>query len=139
MKIFLPILAFLVLGSVGAAAQSFNAMAAHTELTTSSSSSAPSHDVTGFSSPSWAPGPGVNPKSLLTPPNPHPDLKPKLGGVFVDGVKYGPEIISPTAPLSWGMGEKYLSAPSQGRDLQHESGQAAHRDTGGLKLFSLEF
>jgi hypothetical protein len=139
MKTLLPTLAFLVLGSAWASAQNFNAMTTHQELVTTSAPAVPGHDVTGFAAPSWAPGPGVNPKSLTTPPNIHPDLKPKLGGVFVDGVKYGPEIISPTAPLSWGMGEKYLSAPSTGWDLQHETGPAAHRDTGGFKLFSLEF
>ena len=49
-------------------------------------------------------------------------------------------MISPTAPAEYGMGEKYLSAPSQqGYDVQHETGPAAHRDSGGLKLFSLEF
>ncbi len=76
---------------------------------------------------------------MKTPPNPHPDLKPRTGGVFVDGVKYGTVMISPTAPAEYGMGEKYLAAPSQTRDLQHESGRAAHRDAGGLKLFSFEF
>ena len=139
MKTLLPTLAFLVLGSVWASAQNFNALTTHQELVSTTAPSAPGHDVTGFMAPSWAPGPGYNEKDLKTPPNIHPDLKPKLGGIFVDGAKYGPEIISPTAPLSWGMGEKYLSAPSTGTDLQHETGPAAHRDTGGFKLFSLEF
>jgi hypothetical protein len=141
MKTLLPMLAFLIAGSVCASAQNFNAMTTHAELVNSSSASAsaPGHDVTGFMAPTWAPGPGYNEKDLKTPPNIHPDLKPKAGGIFVDGVKYGPEIISPAAPLTWGMGEKYLSAPSTGWDLQHETGPAAHRDTGGFKLFSLEF
>jgi hypothetical protein len=137
MKIFFPMLAILVLGPVWASAQDLGGLSSRAEPTTSASNAG--HDVTGFIAPSWAPGPGVNPKSLQTAPNPHPDLKPKLGGVFVDGAKYGPEIISPTAPLGWGMGEKYLSAPSVREDLQHETGPAAHRDSGGLKLFSIEF
>jgi hypothetical protein len=62
-----------------------------------------------------------------------------LGGVFVDGAKYGPVLISPTAPASYGIGEKYLSAPDPRADTLHESAQAAHRDSGGIKLFSLEF
>jgi hypothetical protein len=60
--------------------------------------------------------------------------------VLVDGpTKYGAELINPAAPASYGYGEKYLSAPSSTYDLQHESGPAAHRDAGGIKLFSLEF
>jgi hypothetical protein len=37
------------------------------------------------------------------------------------------------------MGEKYLSAPDPQYDVAHEVGPAAHRDSGGFKLFSLEF
>ncbi len=112
-------------------------MSARSEPTTYAASSA--HDVTGFLAPNYAPGPGYSEKALKTPPNIHPDLKPRLGGIFVDGAKYGTVMISPTAPLTYGMGENYLSAPSQREDLQHETGQAAHRDTGGFKLFSIEF
>ena len=73
-------------------------------------------------------------------PNPHPNLKPQLGGILVDGpTKYGAELINPAAPASYGYGAKYLSAPSSTYDLQHESGPAAHRDAGGFKLFSIEF
>jgi hypothetical protein len=141
MKTFLPVLAFIVLGSVGASAQNLTAMTSHSELATmaATSSSGPGHDVTGFVAPSYAPGPGYDKKAITAPPNIHPDLKPRLGGIFVDGAKYGTVMISPTAPLTYGMGENYLSAPSQREDLQHETGPAAHRDTGGFKLFSIEF
>jgi len=94
-------------------------------------------DVTGFKAPNQ---PGVSPESSKRFPNPNVVLQPKITSVFVDGVKYGTVMISPTAPASYGMGEKYLAAPAQfGVDLQHESGPAAHRDTGGIKFFSLEF
>ena len=94
-------------------------------------------DVTGFKAPkTFDDTPG---KKIVTPPNPHPDLKPQLGGVFVDGAKYGAILISPGAPASYGIGEKYLAAPSTRADLQHESAQAAHHDAGGIKLFSFEF
>ena len=93
-------------------------------------------DITGFVAPNQ---PGVSPESSKNAPNPNVVLRPKLGGIFVDGGKYGPVMISPTAPASYGMGEKYLSAPSTRYDLERESGPAAHRDAGGLKLFTFEF
>ena len=93
-------------------------------------------DLTGFKAPNQ---PGMSPESSKRAPNPNVVLKPKLGGVFVDGGTYGTVMISPTAPASYGNGEKYLAAPSTRTDLQHESGPAAHRDTGGIKLFTLEF
>jgi hypothetical protein len=96
----------------------------------------PSHDITGFSDKS---SPALNGESSNTPPNPNVNLKPKVGGIFADGAEYGTVMISPGAPAEYGMGEKYLSAPSTREDLKHESGQAAHRDTGGLKLFTFEF
>jgi len=136
MKTFTSVLAMLVLSAGWVAAQDMSGIAARSSSATSASVTA--HDVTGFISPSM-PGPGISPQSMKTPPNPHVVLKPKLGGVFVDGVKYGTVMISPTAPAEYGMGEKYLSAPSQTSDLQHETGKAAHRDAGGLKLFTLEF
>jgi hypothetical protein len=94
----------------------------------------PGVDVNGFKAPNTlAP---YNPKA----PNVHPNLKPQLGGVLVDGVtKYGAELINPAAPAYYGNGEKYLTAPSSTYDLQHESGYAAHRQAGGIKLFSVEF
>jgi len=94
-------------------------------------------DVTGFASK-----PGYNAPGSPTSkgfPNPNVVLKPQLGGVFVDGAKYGTVMISPSAPASYGIGEKYLAAPSSRYDLAHESGRAAHHDAGGMKLFSLEF
>lgn len=93
-------------------------------------------DVTGFRAPNQ---PGVSPESSKRAPNPNVVLTPKLSGVFVDGGKYGPVMISPAAPASYGIGEKYMAAPSTRWDLQHESGPAAHRSTGGMKLFSFEF
>ena len=96
---------------------------------------AAAQDVTGFRAPTQL-GPSQSSKN---PPNPHVVLKPQLGGIFVDGAKYGTQLINPSAPASYGIGEKYLSAPSSREDLMHESGPAAHRDSGGFKLFSLEF
>ncbi len=97
----------------------------------------PGTDISGFRAPSELNQTNESSKRF---PNTHPDLKPRLGGVLVDGpTKYGAELINPAAPASYGYGEKYLSAPSSTYDLQHESGPAAHRDAGGVKLFSLEF
>jgi hypothetical protein len=97
---------------------------------------ASAQDVTGFRAPK-----NLGPTNESSRPNIHPNLTPQLGGVFVDGAKYGTQMINPYAPASYGMGEKYLSAPSTGYsgDLQHESARAAHHDAGGIKLFSLEF
>jgi hypothetical protein len=97
---------------------------------------ASANDVTGFSARTY---PGMTPEQANQPPNPHVMLKPKLGGVVTDTVKYGAVMISPTAPAEYGIGEKYLAAPNTRYDLERESGPAAHRDTGGFKLFSLEF
>jgi hypothetical protein len=91
-------------------------------------------DVNGFHSPGT-----LGPVESSKMPNMHPNLKPQLGGVFVDGAKYGTQLINPAAPASYGIGEKYLSAPDPRYDLMHESGPAAHHDAGGIKLFSLEF
>jgi hypothetical protein len=136
MKTLTSAFAVLILSAGWVSAQDMSDVASRSQPATSARSSA--HDVTGFVAPS-TPGPGISPQSMKTPPNPNVVLKPKLGGVFVDGVKYGTVMISPTAPASYGIGEKYLSAPSPSYDLQHESGPAAHREAGGMKLFSLEF
>jgi len=130
MKTLASLIALFLISAGFAAAQDLNGLAM-TSLHSSGSS-----DLTGFK---VVQAPGVNPAAAKTPPNPKVVLKPQVGGVFVDAVKYGPEIISPGAPASWGMGEKYLSAPSTREDLQHESGPAAHRDTGGIKFFTFEF
>src|SRR5471032_1240954 len=79
-----------------------------------SASLAAAQDLTGFASrPGYnapsTPGTPVNSKGF---PNPNVVLKPRLGGVFVDGAKYGTILISPSAPDSYGVGEKYLAAPS---------------------------
>jgi len=98
---------------------------------------AAAQDVTGFASKSGYNAPGA--PSSKGFPNPNVVLKPRLGGVFVDGAQYGTVMISPTAPASYGIGEKYLAAPSSRYDLERESGRAAHHDAGGIKLFTLEF
>jgi len=95
----------------------------------------PGVDVGGFKAPATL---NQTPSQTSKFPNPHPDLKPKLGGIFVDGGKYGTQLINPSAPAGYGMGEKYLSAPSSRNDLANETGPAAHRDAGGSKLFSIE-
>ena len=92
-------------------------------------------DVTGFHAPKTL-GP-TNESSKA--PNMHPNLQPTVGGVFVDGGKYGTQLINPAAPASYGVGEKYLAAPSAGADLMHETGRAAHHDAGGIKVFTIEF
>lgn len=135
MKTFTSALAVLVISTAWASAQDMSNVASRQQTVTSARASA--HDVTGFYAPHSAPA--INPESTKAYPNPHPDLRPRTGGVFTDGVKYGPVMISPAAPPEYGMGEKYLSAPSESYDLQHESGPAAHRPAGGLKLFTLEF
>jgi hypothetical protein len=94
-------------------------------------------DVTGFKAPSQL-GPTQSSKGFKAP-NPHPNLTPQVGGVFADGGKYGTQLINPAAPVSYGIGEKYLAAPSSREDLQHESGRAAHHDAGGIKLVTFEF
>lgn len=134
MKTLTSVLTILAFSATLAVAQDTNLGA---QAPTTSSKASGGHDITGFSSNKTAPA--LNPESTKNFPNPNVVLKPKLGGIFVDGGKYGPVLISPAAPASYGMGEKYLSAPSTRWDLQHESGPAAHRDSGGFKLFSLEF
>ena len=98
---------------------------------------AAAQDLTGFATQPGYNAPGT--PTAKTFPNPKVILKPQFGGIFVDGAKYGTILISPSAPASYGIGEKYLSAPSTREDLMHESGPAAHRDAGGMKLFSIEF
>ncbi len=97
---------------------------------------ASAQDLTGFAIKPGYNAPGTPSKSA---PIPNIVLKPKLGGIFVDGAKYGTVLISPWAPPSYGIGEKYLSSPEPGNDLERESGRAAHRDAGGFKLFTIEF
>ena len=136
MKKLLPLFAMLTISAGLVSAQDLSNASERFQSATSSPATA--HDVTGFVAPNTT-GPGLTPASSKRFPNPHPDLRPRVGGVLVDGAKYGWVMISPTAPASYGMGEKYLSAPSPTYDVQHESGPAAHRPAGGLKLFSLEF
>ena len=130
MKIFVVLFSILALSATFAAAQGVAGNANN-----------PAHpgavatDVTGFHAPSTL-GPNQSTKAF---PNVHPDLTPRAGGVFVDGAKYGTQLINPAAPASYGMGEKYLAAPAPGNDLQHESGRAAHHDAGGIKLVTWEF
>ena len=130
MKLFGTLIALFLFSAGYAAAQDLNGM----EMTSYQASG--STDVTGFKTTE---GPGINPVADKTPPNPHVVLKPQLGGILVDFAKYGPSLVSPVAPAAYGIGEKYLSAPSSRSDVQHESGPAAHRTTGGIKFFSIEF
>ncbi len=129
MKTLTTFLAVLALSAGLAAAQDLSGNANGSGTRGGSGS-----DVTGFHAPAEL-GPSESSKA----PNPHVVLKPQLGGVFVDGAKYGTQLINPCAPASYGMGEKYLAAPDPRYDLERESGRAAHHDTGGIKLFSLEF
>jgi hypothetical protein len=130
MKTLTAFLMVLSLSAGFAAAQDLSGNANHPAVVGAASGA----DITGFRSPAQ-----LGPVQSSKTPNMHPSLKPQLGGVFVDGAKYGTILISPTAPASYGIGEKYLSAPSSREDLMHESGPAAHRDAGGIKLFSVEF
>ena len=131
MKTLTTLLAVVVLSMGVASAQELSGNANNP----ASPGAAHGADVTGFKSPATL-GPGSD---VYKAPNPHPDLRPKLGGIFVDGAQYGTVMISPTAPASYGLGEKYLTAPSPTQDVQHESGPAAHHQSGGLKLFTFEF
>jgi hypothetical protein len=92
-------------------------------------------DVTGFRSSVYA-APTRNGKEIV---NPHPDLRPRMGGVWVDAGKDGTQLINPGAPAEYGIGEKYLAAPAARFDLERESGPAAHHDAGGIKLVTFEF
>jgi hypothetical protein len=129
------LLASLALCTSLAVAQDLSNSPTRLESATSAPSTA--HDVNGFYAPGSAPA--LNSEAMKKFPNPHPDLRPRAGGIFTDGGKYGTVMISPFAPSEYGMGEKYLAAPSPSYDVQHESGPAAHRPAGGLKLFSWEF
>jgi hypothetical protein len=130
MKTLTALMVALALSATWAVAQDLSGNANHP----ASPGSAAGADVTGFRSPTTL-GPSESSKF----PNTHPDLRPQLGGGFVDGAKYGTQLINPCAPASYGMGEKYLSAPSDRYDLERESGRAAHHDAGGIKLFTFEF
>jgi len=139
----LTVLAAVILLSGGAVyAQSESSGSSYSNNSLSSTTarspqSTTAHDVTGFSNPYT--GPRTNKEALQRPPNLHPNLKPRPGGIVTDTVKYGPEMWSPVAPASLGLGERYLTAPDPRADLAHESGPAAHRDSGGWKVFSIEF
>ena len=139
-KPFAIVGSILVLSASVAFAQSIGTTSSNTVSGVNSdtySHQAVGHDVTGFSNPYT--GPGVTKESINRAPNPNVVLKPKLGGAGVAVAKYGPVMLSPTASASYGNGERYLAAPDARYDLDHESGPAAHRDTGGIKLFSVEF
>ena len=130
MKTLTSLIAVFLLSAGFAAAQDLNG------LTMTSAHTSGQGDLTGYK---YNYAPGYNAEKAKAPPNPKVELKPQLGGIFVDGAKYGWTIISPAAPATWGNGEKYMSAPDPRQDLMHESGPAAHRDSGGFKLFSFEF
>ena len=130
MKTLTSILAVLLLSAGFAMAQDLNG------LTMTSAHTSGQSDLTGYK---YYYAPGYNYNTAKAPPNPKVVLKPQLGGIFVDGAKYGWNIISPAAPVTWGNGEKYMTAPLTRGDLYQESGPAAYRDSGGFKLFSIEF
>jgi hypothetical protein len=139
MKTLTTLAAFLVLSAGVAFAQSESTGSANNSVSsvTPNSTGTTAHDVTGFSNKNT--GPGITQDERDRPPNMHPNLKPQPGGVATAIYKHGAVMISPVAPASYGMGEKYLSAPDPQYDVAHEVGPAAHRDSGGFKLFSLEF
>lgn len=130
MKTLTTFFAVLALSIGVAAAQDLSGNANHPAVT----GAAAGADMTGFRSPKT-----LGPVNESSRPNPHPDLSPQIGGVFADGAKYGTQLINPAAPASYGMGEKYLSAPDARFDLERESGRAAHHDAGGIKLLTFEF
>ena len=130
MKTWTTLLAVFLLSAGFVAAQDLNGLSMTSNHTSGYS------DVTGYR---YTYAPGYNAVTAKAPPNPKVIIKPELGGIFVDGGKYGWTIISPAAPITWGNGEKYMTAPDPMQDIQHESGPAAHRQSGGFKLFSIEF
>jgi hypothetical protein len=130
MKMLTTLLTVLALTASVAVAQDLSGNANHP----STVGAAAGADVTGFHAPST-----LGPTQSSKMPNPHVVLKPQFGGVFVDGAKYGTQLINPYAPASYGVGEKYLAAPDSRYDLERESGRAAHHDAGGIKLLTFEF
>jgi hypothetical protein len=130
MKTLASLIAVTFLSVGMAAAQDLNG------LVMTSNHTSGQGDITGYR---YNYAPGYNPATAKSLPNPKVTLKPQVGGIFVDGAKYGWTIISPVAPITWGNGEKYMTAPDPRADLLQESGPAAHRQSGGFKLFSLEF
>lgn len=135
MKMLTSTASVLVLTASSAFAQSAGSSVSYNS-SVGTSGRASGADVTGFNARTY---PGMTQQQANRPPNPNVVLKPKLGGAVTDTIKYGGDMLSPTAPAEYGIGEKYLSAPDSRYDLDHESGPAAHRDTGGIKLFSVEF
>ena len=130
MKTLPGFLAIFLLSAGLAAAQDLNG------LSLATNHSAGQGDITGYR---YYYEPGFNPATAKAPPNPKKIVKPEVGGIFVDGAKYGWNIISPAAPITWGNGEKYMTAPDPMKDLLNESGPASHRQSGGFKLFTIEF
>ncbi len=78
-------------------------------------------------------------------------LHAKLGGVFVDLTRYGANLINPFAPAKFGYGEKYAALPD-GSITVHISGAptgvrtitgidapGGERESGGIKVFTIEF
>jgi hypothetical protein len=130
MKTLTSLIAVLLLSGGFAAAQDLSGLTASPAHTSGQS------DLTGYK---YNYAPGYNATQAKSAPDPKVVLKPKAGGIFVDGAKYGWTIISPAAPVTWGNGEKYMTSPDPRYDLLQESGPAAHRQSGGFKLFSLDF
>ena len=86
MKTLTTLLTFLALSAGLAAAQDLSGNA-------NGSGTRGSSDVAGFHAPAE-----LGPVQSSKAPNPHVVLKPQLGGVFVDGAKYGTQLINPAAP-----------------------------------------
>jgi hypothetical protein len=138
MKTLTTLAAFLLLSAGAALAQESTGSSNNSiSSVTPNTKGAVAHDVTGFSNPYT--GPEKTHDSIDRPPNMHPNLKAQPGGVATAIYKHGAVMVSPVAPASYGMGEAYLSAPDPRFDVERESGPAAHRDSGGFKLFSIEF
>ena len=87
---------------------------------------AAAQDVTGFRRPEESRGPSTSRAGRISIQT----LPRSSVASSSDGAKYGTQMINPYAPASYGVGEKYLSAPSTREDLKNESAQAAHRDAG---------
>ena len=139
MKTLTILASFLVLSAGAAFAQTESTGSSNNSISsvTPNTKGAVAHDVTGFSNPYT--GPDKTQDSINRAPDMHPNLKPQPGGVATAIYKHGAVMISPVAPASYGNGEAYLSAPDPRYDVERECGPAAHRDSGGLKLFSIEF
>lgn len=135
MKTLTTLVVGLLLSAGVASAQSMSGLTATSPHSTNGSTNG-TNNLTGYHYTYY---PGYNPVTAKAAPNPKVELKPTVGGIFVDGAKYGWTIISPAAPATWGNGEKYMTSPDPRKDILEDSGPASHRQSGGFKLFSIDF